>query len=453
MPSTIWPETAVKRGIMSTQVDSTTPTPTPVKTKGLWVILLVAWLGWMFDGMEMGLYSYQARPALTDLLIAKNPAMAHWTPDQLNAVIGPTLGYMFALFLLGCSVGGFIFGRLGDKIGRVKTMIITVLIYAVFTGLSAVTQDVWQFGACRFLGALGLGGEWGLGVALVMETWPNAKRPVLAGLLGSSANVGLIVSALACLGMAGYAQQHHIEQSWRYLFLIGLLPALLSLIIRVSIKEPEKWVKARESGERPDLSQLAAPGIKRNTILACFLSAVPIIGTWGVFQWNPTWIGGLVHGDMVKSSIATIIMSVGATVGSFAAGPFAEWAGRRVSYFIFCVTSLASCIVLYRVVDGYGTLMLVMLGIAGVCTTSFFGWLPLYLPELFPTRIRATGEGITFNLGRVLAAAMICGGTGKLIAMFGGDFAKATTVMSMVYVAGLILIFFAPETRGKPLPD
>jgi Na+/melibiose symporter-like transporter len=253
--------------------------------------------------------------------------------------------------------------------------------------------------------------------------------------------------------MAGYAQQHHIEQSWRYLFCIGLLPALLSLIIRVSIKEPEKWVKARESGERPDLSQLAVPGIRRNTILACFLSAVPIIGTWGVFQWNPTWIGGLVKGDPTKVAIATIVMSVGATIGSFAAGPIAEWIGRKLSYAIFCVTSLVSCLVLYRVVDGYGVLMLVMLGIAGVCTTTFFGWLPLYLPELFPTRIRATGEGITFNFGRILAALMICFGTGQLVAAFGGDFANATAMMSLVYVVGLILIGFAPETRGKKLPD
>lgn len=438
---------------MSTIVDSQAQTPKPASTKTLWVILFVAWLGWMFDGMEMGLYSYQARPALIDLLTGSNPALAHLSPAKLNAMIGSSLGYMFALFLLGCSIGGFIFGRLGDKIGRVRTMITTVLIYAIFTGLSAFTQTIWQFGACRFLGALGLGGEWGLGVAIVMETWPNAKRPVLAGLLGSSANVGLIISALASLGMANFAQQHHIEHAWRYLFCIGVLPALLSLAIRVCIKESERWVKSQERGERPDMGQLMVSPTRRNTILACFLSAVPIIGTWGVFQWNPTWVGGLVHGDPVKIAMASIVMSIGATIGSFAAGPFAEWVGRKLSYAIFCVTSLASCLVLYRVVDGYGTLMLVMLGIAGVCTTTFFGWLPLYLPELFPTRIRATGEGITFNFGRILAAAMICFGTGQLVKAFGGNFANATAVMSLVYVVGLVLIGFAPETRGSKLPD
>ncbi len=407
----------------------------------------------MFDGMEMGLYSYQARPALIDLLKATNPGMATMAGDQINSMIGPTLGYMFALFLLGCSIGGFIFGRLGDKIGRVKTMIITVLIYAIFTGLSAVTQNVWQFGACRFIGALGLGGEWGLGVALVMESWPNARRPVLAGLLGSSANVGFIISALAGLWGAKFAAAHDIPHMWRYLFLIGVLPAVLSLFIRILVKEPEKWVKARESGERPDLSQLGLPGIRRNTILACFLSAVPIIGTWGVFQWNPTWIGGLVQNDQTKIAITAICMSIGSTIGSFAAGPIAEWIGRKLSYAIFCITSLISCVVLYWVVHSYGTLMLVLMMVAGITTTTFFGWLPLYLPELFPTRIRATGEGITFNFGRILAALMICFGTGQLVAVFGGNFAHATTVMSLVYVIGLVLIVFAPETRGKPLPD
>ena len=404
----------------------------------------------------MGLYSYQARPALTDLLTTNNPALRHIAAtDKLlfNGIIGQNLGYTLALFLLGCSVGGFLFGRLGDKIGRVKTMIITVLVYATFTGASAITQNMWQFGACRFLGAMGLGGEWGLGVALVMETWPDAKRPLLAGLLGSSANVGLIVSALASLWMARLEHTYHIEHAWRYLFCIGLVPALLSLVIRLMIKEPERWVRSRESGERPDLGQLLEPKIRRNTILACFLSAVPIIGTWGVFQWNPTWIGGLVNGDQVKVSIATICMSVGATIGSFAAGPIAEWIGRRRSYAIFCITSLISCWVLYGTVHSYGLPMLVMLALAGVCTTTFFGWLPLYLPELFPTRIRATGEGITFNFGRIIAAMMIVLGTGQLVVAFGGSFTAATTVMSLVYLVGLALIWLAPETRNSKLPD
>jgi SHS family sialic acid transporter-like MFS transporter len=397
-------------------------------------VLLVAWLGWMFDGMEMGLYSVLASPALKELLGTQDPK-----------IVGYSVGVMFALFLLGASVGGFVFGRLGDKIGRVKTMIITVLIYAVFAGLSALSQNTWQFGTCRFLGAMGLGGEWGLGVALVMETWPNAKRPVLAGLLGSAANVGFLVSSSVALWF-GYL-------GWRWIFCIGMVPALLSLVIRLAVKEPERWVQAKASGERADLRQLLEPGLFGRTVMACLLSSVAIIGTWGVFQWIPTWVDDLVGGKVVpQRAIAAVWMAFGQIIGAFIGGPLAEWMGRRLSYALFCVTSLASVVVLYGTIHSFGPALLGLAMIAGICTTTFFGWLPLYLPELFPTRIRATGEGITFNFGRIIAAAGVLFGMGQLVSVFGG-YAKAATVVSMIYVVGLVLIWFAPETRNSKLPD
>ena len=409
--------------------------PKKVTALTLWLILIVAWLGWMFDGMEMGLYSVLARPALKELLHTQN-----------DKAIGPYVGIMFALFLLGASLGGFIFGRLGDKIGRVKTMIVTVLIYSVFTGLTALSHGPWQFGACRFLGAMGLGGEWGLGVALVMESWPNAKRPVLAGLLGSSANVGFLVSSLVNL--------HFGSLGWRLIFCIGIIPALLTLIIRCCIKEPDRWVKARERGERPDLRQLWEPALRRNTIMACLISAVAVIGTWGVFQWIPTWVGSMVSKDVApqRVAVAAMFMAFGQIVGAFLGGPSAEWLGRRISYAIFCVGSLVFAIALYTTVHGYGVQLLVLAALAGVFTTAFFGWLPLYLPELFPTRIRATGEGITFNFGRIIAAIGVFQ-TGALVAAFQGSYQKAGAVMSLIYLVGLILIWFVPETKGCKLPE
>lgn len=403
--------------------------------KVLWLVLIVAWLGWMFDGMEMGLYSVLARPALKDLL--------HTTSDK---AIGPYVGVMFALFLLGASLGGFIFGRLGDKIGRVKTMIITVIMYAVFTLLTAITRNPFEFGACRFLGAMGMGGEWGLGVALVMETWPNAKRPVLAGILGSSANVGFLVSSLINLQFGNLG--------WRLIFCAGIVPALLTLVIRMAIKEPEKWVKAKERGERPDLRQLLEPGLRRNTIMACLISSVAVIGTWGVFQWIPTWVGSMVDKEVAARTVAltAMYMAFGQIVGAFIGGPLAEWIGRRVSYAIFCVGSLATCIPLWLTVHGFGPQLIALVMLAGFFTTAFFGWLPLYLPELFPTRIRATGEGITFNFGRIIAAFGVFQ-TGALVASFGGSYPKAGATMSLIYVIGLILIWFVPETKGCKLPE
>jgi len=215
---------------------------TKVSRAALWATLAVAWLGWMFDGLEMGLYSWAIPPALKELL--------HTTE---NRAIGPYIGVTVALFLAGMSVGGFVFGRLGDRIGRVRTMILTVAMYAVFTGLSGLSQNFTQLAVCRFLGAMGLGGEWGLGVALVMETWPNASRPLLAGILGGAANFGFLFAAGVTTILARYSL------SWRWALVIGFAPAVLTLVVRLLVRESERWVQARKRGEEARFADLFAP--------------------------------------------------------------------------------------------------------------------------------------------------------------------------------------------------
>ncbi len=406
-----------------------------IPRKMLWLNLTVAWLGWLFDGMEMGLYSLIAVPCLKELL--------HTTS---TAQIGPYVGVLFGLFLLGASAGGFLFGRLGDKIGRVKTMILTVLVYSIFTGLSALSSNVWQFGVCRFIGAMGLGGEWGLGVALVMETWPDAKRPLLAGVLGSAANVGFLLSSVIGLIAGSFG--------WRVLLLAGLAPSLLAFVIRLYIREPEKWTHAIKRGEKPDLNQLWQKPLRNRTILACIVSSVVMVGTWGVFQWIPSWVNTIVGGDAAQQrATAQMYMAFGQIIGAFIGGTLAEWLGRRWSYALFCLGSLIFSVALYGRVTAYGMPLLLMASVAGIFSASFFGWLPLYLPELFPTRIRATGEGITYNFGRILAAAGVFLGTGNLVAYFDGSFALAGATMASVYLIGIITIWFLPETKGGILPD
>ena len=353
---------------------------------------------------------------------------------------------MFALFLLGASVGGYIFGRLGDKIGRVKTMVLTVVTYSLFTALSALSANIWQFGACRFLGAMGLGGEWGLGVALVMETWPDAKRPLLAGVLGAAANVGFLLCSVIGLVAGGLG--------WRALLLVGLAPAVLAFFIRLAVKEPEKWKQAQERGEKADIGQLWRPPLRKRTMLACIVSSVVIVGTWGVFQWIPTWVNTLVGGDaMEQRATVQMYMAFGQIIGALFGGLLAEWIGRRWSYTVYCITSFITAAALYGLITSYGTGLLLMAAFAGVFATAFFGWLPLYLPELFPTRIRATGEGITYNFGRILAAVLVVAGTGQLVKVFNGSFAKAGTLMAAVYLVGLAVIWFMPETKGQKLPE
>lgn len=155
----------------------------------------------------------------------------------------------------------------------------------------------------------------------------------------------------------------------------------------------------------------------------------------------------------MQRATAALYMSIGSTIGAFIGGPFADWIGRRISYTILCFFSLVSSVALYATVHSYGPQLLAMSVVAGIFTTAFFGWLPLYLPELFPTRIRATGEGITYNFGRILAAIGVFAGTGKLVAVFGGSFAKAGGTMALLYVVGMILIWFLPETKGRSLPE
>jgi MFS transporter, SHS family, sialic acid transporter len=412
--------------------------PTAI-TKGdtPWTNLTVAWLGWLFDGMEMGIYSLIAMPALKELL-----------HTQDKAVIGPWVGMMFGLFLLGAALGGFVFGRLGDKIGRVKSLALTIVVYSLFTGLSAICSEAWQFGACRFLGALGLGGEWGLGVALVMESWSNKSRPALAGILGAAANIGFFICAIIGLSVGGL--------SWRYILLIGIIPAITVLFMLFGVREPEAWRKSKERGEKPDLKVLWQPGLRYKTVMGCFISSIVVLGTWGVFQWIPTWVNtmpNVVGNAAHERAFTQMFMAIGQIAGAFAGGFIAEWIGRRKSYAIYCLGSLIASIALYATVKEYGPTLWIMAAVAGVFSTAFFGWLPLYLPELFPTRIRATGEGITYNFGRILAAVLVFAGTGNLVAHFHGSFAKAGAVMALVYVVGLILIWFMPETKGQKLPD
>jgi MFS family permease len=396
----------------------------------------------MFDGMEMGLYSWAIPPALKELF---------HTAD--SKAIGPYIGVTVALFLVGMSVGGVVFGWLGDRIGRVRTMIITVAVYAVFTGLSGFSRTFAQLAACRFLGAMGLGGEWGLGVALVMETWPNASRPLLAGLLGGAANVGFLVAA----GVTTLLAKRGL--SWRYALVVGFVPAVLTLIVRLFVKESGRWVRSKERGERSRLAELFSAGLIRQSLLGVALSAVAVLGMWGVYQaWLQAWVETLVgEGAELQGARAaarasvSIWIAVGSIIGSVLGGLAAEWLGRRRSYALFCVGACVSSWLLYLTCQSFGPWLLFLAAVGGVFAASFFGWLPLYLPELFPTRVRATGEGLTFNAGRILSAGGVLV-TGQLVTALGGH-KYASSVMALIWVVGLVLIWLTPETKGRDLPE
>lgn len=405
-------------------------------SRAKWMVFIAAFLGWMFDGLEMGVFPLAARPALQDLLNV-----------QGDKEVGIWMGYITALFLLGAAGGGLLFGWMGDRIGRVRSMIISILVYSIFTGFCYFVTAPWQLGVFRFIAALGMGGEWSLGVALVMECWPEKYRPILAGAIGAASNVGF-----ALIGLLGFFFVVD-RDSWRWVMLAGAAPALLALFIVRYVPESERWKASVKKDANSPMNEIFSPRLFKTTLLAIAFASIALIGTWGSVQWLPLWADQLTHGQVPQAKAVTQILSaVGAIVGCFI-GPWIGGAmGRRPAYFILCLGSLITCGILFRYVDGYGAAFLFMVFVVGGLTAAFYGWLPLYLPELFPTRVRATGQGLSFNSGRIFAAVGAIY-MGQLMTYYQGSYAKAGAAISLIYALGLVLIWLAPETKGKPLPE
>lgn len=521
--------------------------------RGAWLALTAALLGWMFDGAEMGSFSLVSRPAVRDLLGSS-------LGDDPDKAIGLWIGIITGVFLVGAATGGVLFGWLGDRIGRVRAMTLSVLTYAVFTSLCGVSQTPLQLGALRFIAALGMGGEWSLGVALVMEVWPNRSRAFMAGLIGAAANVGYLLVGFVGLGLSAVigkleammtgiglpdalVAQLVANDGWRIIMILGIVPALLTFFIRLFVPESHKWEEEKAKGSTshwatadllgvlvgaagpalmvylyatPDtfgfahstavrlvatvlgvlvafagytfpvlqfLKRMQASGgmrepgeygrTVRRLVLAACLSGVALLGTWGGTQQAPAWADKLAEplkveakerGETINPREYTLIwLSVGAIVGTIAAAMMGDLLGRRNAYFVLCIAALGSILLLFQTNDAYGPRMLFCAFLAGACTASFYGWLPLYLPELFRTSVRATGQGFGFNFGRILAAV----GTfqlGGLVKHFAdgielgpwrlpGGYPSACTLLSLIYLVGMAIIWLAPETRGKPLPE
>lgn len=414
----------------------------PPDRKKLFAALLAAFLGWMFDGMEMGLFPLIARPALLQMQQSQGLALT-------DSFVAQWMGYATAAFLLGAAAGGVVFGWLGDKIGRVRAMAASILVYSLFTGLIYFATDPWHLAACRFAGALGMGGEWSLGVALVMEVWPEKHRPLMAGIIGAAANVGF-----ALIGVLTVFFKVTVD-SWRWVALVGAAPALLTFVIRLFVPESEKWhhaVKESATKTRP-LSEIFGPALLKYTLLATALSSVALIGTWGSVQWLPVWADQMAGAsNPAAKGYTSMISGIGAVVGCLLGAYIGRFITRRAAYFFLSLGSLLLCAWLFRGVNSYGLMFLILTFLVGGFTAAFYGWLPLYLPELFPTRVRATGQGLSFNAGRILAAVGAVT-QGQLVQAFDGSYSKAGAILTLVYVLGLGLIWFAPETKGKPLPE
>jgi MFS family permease len=433
-------------------------------SRGQWLALAAALLGWMFDGFEQGIFPLVARPALVEVLGLEedarlaagrdNPSRAEEAQKRVDRRVGFWNGWITAAFLVGAAVGGWTFGWLGDRVGRVRAMVFSVLTYALFTGLCGLAQGPRQLAALRFLAALGMGGEWSLGVALVMESWRPEARPVLAGLIGAAANVGFLITGLLALALEALGVRIG-EGGWRGVLGVCALPALLTFFIRMFVPESERWHRAVSQAPRARLADIFAPGLRRNTLVGALLGGIALLGTWGAVQWIPLWVKKITN-DQTLVSLTQVCSASGAVLGSFLGAVLGSRVRRRWAYFTLCAGSLLVCAYLFRAFEGaqaVGVHFLLTAVATGALTASFYGWLPLYLPELFPTRVRATGQGFAYNFGRIIAAVGALRAGQLMSDVFEGSYARAGATISLVYALGLAAIWLAPETRGQPLPE
>jgi MFS family permease len=415
-----------------------------------WLVLLVAWLGWVFDAMDGTIYAMVQKPVITDLL----------GPGASEADIGFYSSAVFSVMLIGWAFGGIVFGVLADYIGRTRALTITILIYSLFTGLSAFADNWWQLAIFRFITGLGLGGEWAAGAALVAEVWPDRLRARAGGILQSAAAIGFFLAALTNLFVGVH--------SWRYVFLVGALPALLVLLIRMVVKEPESWVKAKEERQRSNaraftLTQLFARPLRRDTLVASALAFVVLLGLWGGTMWIPAAVreiaaaspeaasltGEAAERYLVRqASYGVMLLNAGSLIGYLLFGPLADWIGRRGAFLLFFVGAVILFPVAFLTTSNVNVLFL-LVPLVGIFTLGVTSGFPIYLPELFPTAVRTTGVGFCYNLGRFVTAGGVFI-TGYLVGAM-GSYAKAATAVSLVYVVGMVVLVFARETRGQKL--
>ena len=538
-----------------------------------WFVLIVAALGWLFDTMDQQLFNLARVPAMRELL-APAPGVS---PSQADVEFYGSIST--SIFLLGWATGGLGFGILGDRIGRAKTMLLTILLYSAFTGLSALSWDPWSFAAFRFLTGLGVGGEFAVGVALVAEVMPVKARPFALGLLQALSAVGNISAAVISLVLFELEERGAVGSAWRIMFVIGALPALLAILIRRRLKEPEKWQAASGEQLKKQLGSYSElfgnPRWRKNAIVGLIMAASGVIGLWGIGFFsidltrsvfrksfenelrkageadkdrefvqlvinNPQLLKnakvvplpnqllsaalgnkdpeiiyseiqkriksgeGLTAAEIVSSvspteqdstrrleylsgsevtgdassleahaeritkrakkltnqlgrwaAFTSVMLNIGAFFGIYAFTYVTYYTGRKPAFAVSFVLAMLSTVMVFGYLTEFSQIFW-MIPIMGFCHLALFGGYAIYFPELFPTHLRSTGTSFCYNVGRFVAATgpLALGAFSKFV--FNGylePMRPAGVTMSCIFLLGLLVLPFAPETKGKPLPE
>jgi MFS family permease len=370
------------------------------------------------------------------------------------------------LLLVGWAVGGIVFGRLTDRIGRTRTLMLTMTLYAVGTALCAVAPNLWVLALFRVIASLGIGGEWAAGAAMVAEVVPEKRRVEAGALLYTSAPVGLFLASTVNYQIAGRWLRDAPEVSWRWVFLAGLLPAVVALLFRIFVREPERWRHAVATAAPPALRELFDARHRALTRSGFLMAVVALITWWSCNAFIPVVASGLAQTEaaargldrgatlaLVESwkAMATARFNWGGLLGTLLTVPAAKLLGRRTMFGLYFAASAAAIFATFGL-DLPAETRLGMYFWIGLTVFGVFGSFTYYLPELFPTRLRGTGAGFTYNVGRILAAVgPIVVGT---IAARGHDAAlQALFLVGVVPVVGLLLLPWVIETRGRPLMD
>ncbi len=396
-----------------------------------------AWLGWLFDGLDMHLYTLVAGTFVAQLLGAASPA---------DPLVKRYSSWIQAAFLVGWALGGAFFGRLGDRLGRSRALALTILTYALFTGLSAAATTWWQLMVFRFLAALGIGGEWAVGSSLLAETWPRRWRPWIAAVLQTGVNIGVL---FACVTVFLFAELRNYNP--RYVFLVGILPALIVFWIRKSVPEPEEWRQAKQSAvtRDPPMRDLFRGEVCPITLKTILLCSLALTGWWAFMFWHPQHIRNLpelatwspAQKDQLVSLVFFLVIGV-SIGGNFFAGWLANLFGYRVSIGIMCLGFFLAMFGSFCVPRNHEALIWWLPWVGFF--SGVFGLFTMYLPPLFPTLLRTTGAGFSYNIGRLVSAFGVV-----FFGLFAqvGDFRKTLLYMSFLFPAAMIVSWFMPEPR------
>lgn len=398
---------------------------------------LAAWLGWLFDGMDSTLYVLVAG-SLVPMLVPAGTA---------KTTIVHIGSYIQAALLVGWALGGTLFGRVGDRIGRSRTMALTILLFSLCTGLSTLAPNWQTFLGLRFLAALGIGGEWAAGSSLVCETWPKRWRPWVSATLQSAFQCGILIATLAAGVFAANP---------RLVFLVGALPALLVYWIRRAVPEPEEWTTAKQQQPDPPVIELFRGPVRRTTILSLLICSASLTTVWALIFWYPQQLRQLpdiAHWSDVQKQHYVALASLITTIMAIGGNYFAAFLAHRYSYKIaISITFIGAwlgMLAAYAFPHNHVTILYYIIW-AHFFSQGVFGLYPLYIPPLFPTLLRTTGAGFSYNTGRIVAAigTVVFGVLAPI-----SNFARALVWVAWLYIPALLIALLIPEPSQEGLPQ